>query len=37
MAGLGDPFQKDTPLLDYVLKGIKMEQAKASTGQPKER
>ena len=37
MAGLGDPFLKDTPLLDYVLKGIKMEQAKASTGQPKER
>ena len=36
MAGLGDPFLKDTPLLDYVLKGIKMEQAKASTGHPKE-
>ena len=37
MAGLGDPFLKDTPLLDYVLKGIKTEQTKASTGQPKER
>ncbi len=27
-SGLGDPFQTPTPILDYVLRGIKSEQAK---------
>ena len=31
--GLGDPFQSQLPLLEYILKGIKSDQAKLPSGE----
>ena len=37
ISGMGDPFRSDLPLLEYVLRGVRMDQARNREGSPVER
>ena len=37
ISGMGDPFRSDLPLLEYVPRGVRMDQARNREGSPVER